>query len=218
MEQTTTRIKEHLFWDIRLEGSDISVTVEGDVVTLTGTVPTYIARLYAEDDAFIEPGIRSVKNELEVRHAGIARLPADAELEENVKKLLLWSSSIDSTRITVSVKNGVVTLSGTVEAYWQKLRAGELAADALGVRRVENEAAVVPALSYKDEAIAANIVSALGRVVNMDVGVIDVEVTKGMVTLSGPVPDWLTWRYAENIARSARGVKGVTNALRIERR
>lgn len=218
MEQTTTRIKEHLFWDIRLEGSDISVTVEGDVVTLTGTVPTFIARLYAEDDAFIEPGIRSVKNELEVRHAGIARLPADAELEENVKKLLLWSSSIDSTRITASVKNGVVTLSGTVEAYWQKLRAGELAADALGVRRVENEVVVVPALSYKDEAIAANIVSALGRVVDMDAGVIDVEVTGGKVTLSGPVPDWMTWRYAENIARSARGVKGVTNDLRIGRR
>lgn len=211
-------IKEHLFWDIRLEGSDITVKVTDDVVTLAGTVPTFLARLYAEDDALSEPGIKAVDNKLEVRHAGIAKLPTDAELEENVRKLLVWSSSIDSTRIRISVQNGVVTLGGTVEAYWQKLRAGELAADVLGVRTVENTIAIVPALAYKDEAIARNIISALDRVVDIDVGVLNVEVKDGTVTLSGPVPDWMTYRYAENIARSARGVTGVTNAMHIERR
>ncbi|MHB9155245.1 MAG: BON domain-containing protein, partial [Endomicrobiales bacterium] len=186
-EEIKRDVKDRLFWDSRVECSDIRVEVKEDgTVTLSGTVPTYCAWQYAAVDALSTPGVRTVDNRLAVRPAGISKLPSDAELESNVKNLLLWSSSIDSEKIRVSVNAGVVRLEGDVEAYWLKERAGILASDVLGVSSVDNRIAVVPTLRYKDEAIAKNILSTLDRTTGIDVGLLNVLVENGEVTISWP--------------------------------
>ena len=50
-------------------------------------------------------------------------MSSDSEIKMNVEQELRWDPDIDSTDVAVAVKNGVVTLSGYVRSYAQKLRA-----------------------------------------------------------------------------------------------
>ncbi len=45
----------------------------------------------------------------------------DFELKKNVETELNWEPSVNAAEIGVAVKDGVVTLTGKVESYWEKL-------------------------------------------------------------------------------------------------
>jgi osmotically-inducible protein OsmY len=214
-EQLRGRILEQLLWDSRLDASGIRVEMDGDTVRLTGTVATFADSRAAEDDARAIAGVGAVVNALVVRYPEGVTLPSDADIESNIRSIFFWSSSIPSSRVRPSVIDGVVTLEGSVDTYWQKLKAEELAADVIGVIGVDNRLAVVPTESYHDEAIAGSIIAALDRNINIDTRSINVEVENGTVTLSGTVSDWTSLREAEKTALYMSGVKAVTNNLTV---
>lgn len=214
-EQITAMILEQLLWDSRVNASEIRVNVDDSTVKLTGTVPTYADLKAAEEDAWNTPGVISVTNALSVRYPQGTRLPCDTDIESNIRNIFLWSSSIPASRVQLSVVYGVVILEGSVNTYWQKLKAEELAADVVGVIDVNNRLAVVPTQSYHDEAIAHGVIAALERNININTRSLNVEVENGMVILSGIVPDWTSLREAEKTALYISGVKSVTNDLAV---
>src|SRR5258708_5491547 len=80
----------------------------------------------------------------------------DEELQRNVMDQLKWDARIKPTEIGVTVKDGVVTLVGTVDSYMKKWTAEEIALRVAGVKAVANELSVkLPSSSVRtDEDIA----------------------------------------------------------------
>jgi len=81
----------------------------------------------------------------EERSAG--RVLDDAKISTVVKSKLVADKLSNLVKVGVGVKNGVVTLSGTVDNWEQRTRAEELARGAKGVQRVVNDIEVKPQTS-----------------------------------------------------------------------
>ncbi len=214
-EELRKDVQDQLHWDSRVNGGDVKVEVEDATVTLTGTVPTYSARRAAQEDAWLVPGVRAVDNRLKVAYQSEAQVPADSEIATNLTNVISWDSDLENADVDVFVKDGWVTLRGTVNAYWKKLRAEELAATLTGVHGVTNELAVVPSGSYEDKLIADSIVAALERNTHGDVEFINVQVNRGEVTLTGSVSSLPAFQTAQQAAEYTPGVVAVNNELTI---
>jgi hypothetical protein len=63
----------------------------------------------------------------------------DLELKKSVEAELNWEPSVNAAEIGVAVKDGVVTLTGRVDSYWEKMAAERSAARVAGVRAIANE-------------------------------------------------------------------------------
>jgi osmotically-inducible protein OsmY len=206
-------IVDQLYWDHRVDASDVKVDIKDDKVTLWGTVPSYFARNAAFYDTYSITGVTKIENNITVKYPTIPELPSDQDIQAHIENLLLWNESIDSTNINVTVNTGIVTLTGSVDAYWKKLTAENVVGRARGVLDINNELAVVPTKNVVDKAIAKDIVNAIDRHYGLDPEEIDVRVSKGKVTLSGEVKSWLDYRSAMNIAEFTIGVKDVDDKL-----
>ncbi len=142
----------------------------------------------------------------------------DLELKKSVESELNFEPSINAAEIGVAVKNGVVTLSGRVPSYWEKVSAERAAARVSGVKAVANELEVrLPGSSERtDEDIAQAAVDTLRWSVFVPQDRIKVKVSKGWITLEGNVD----WQYqksaAEKAVRKLYGVLGVSNLIEVK--
>jgi osmotically-inducible protein OsmY len=209
-------ITEHLLWDSRIEGADIAVEVDDEYgVTLTGTVPSSLVKRAATEDAFAIPGITRVANRIEVQET-VSGLPHKGrELQAALETVFAPYRGMDNVK--VSVINGHVHLSGTVDTVWKKMRAEEMACETAGTERVENALAVVPSNSPHDEALAADILSAIRRTGKVDPKKVTIEVRGGKVTLSGTLATWEELSAVYSAAKYSRGTINIDNQLRISR-
>ena len=66
-------------------------------------------------------------------------MKTDSELQRDVLDELKWEPSVNAAHIGVSVKDGIVTLSGHVTSYWEKYVAERAAKRVYGVKAVANE-------------------------------------------------------------------------------
>jgi len=142
----------------------------------------------------------------------------DLELKRAVESELNFEPSINAAEIGVAVKDGVVTLTGRVPSYWEKVAAERAAARVAGVKAVANELEVrLPGSSERtDEDIARAAVDALKWNVLVPEDRIKVKVSKGWVTLEGSAD----WQYqksaAEKAVRRLLGVVGVSNLIEVK--
>jgi len=215
-EEIKQDVADELYWDDSVDASDVVVEVARGEVTLTGTVPDYTSYMSAEDDAWTMPGVRFVRNDLIVKFPAGFAAPADAHIKANIENLLRWQPGIDSTDIRVSVERGWVTLDGSVDAYWKKVRAEDVSLGITGVAGVGNNLTVTPTKDIEDMAISQDIRDALLRQGNVAADLVDIEVEEGKVILSGSVPSLQAFRAAERIARKTLGVRKIDNRLVIE--
>ena len=125
----------------------------------------------------------------------------DTELQRDVLDELKWEPSVNAAHIGVSVKDGIVTLSGHVSSYAEKYAAERAAKRVYGVKAVANELDVkLPGSSQRtDEDIAAAAVNALKSNISVPADKIKVTVSKGWVKLEGEVE----WQYPEGRRRDA---------------
>ncbi len=141
----------------------------------------------------------------------------DQAIRERVRDALAFEPSIDELHIGVTVENGVVTLSGYVETYAQKLAAENTVQGVKGVRGIAQEIEVRRAADKQvaDDQIAARALSIIAWDATVPDGQVQVTVQKGWVTLSGTVP----WHYqrdaAERAVRKLSGVSGISNAIEV---
>src|SRR5437870_12616092 len=140
----------------------------------------------------------------------------DEELKKEVLAELKWDAQIQPNEIGVSVKDGVVTLTGWVDSYLKKWSAEDAAHKVTGVKAVANDIEIKLATERTDSDIAEAAVHAL----EWDAGVpsdrVKATVSKGWVTLKGEVE----WQYqkqdAEQVVRRLTGVMGVTNLITVK--
>ena len=142
----------------------------------------------------------------------------DQELQQDVLAELKWDAQIQPNEIGVSVKDGVVTLTGWVDSYLKKWSAEEAAHKVAGVKAVANDIEIKLATERTDPDIAEAAVHALEWDAFVPTDKVHVTVSKGWVTLKGEVE----WQYqkqdAERVVRRLTGVKRVTNLITVNPR
>ena len=145
-------------------------------------------------------------------------MKSDSEIEKDVRDELKWDPDLDATDIAVSVSDGVVTLAGFVKNFVDKYEAETAAKRVAGVVAVANDIEVrVPSIDERpDPDIARDAVAALKSQLPLSSEHIKVILKNGWITLEGQVE----WQYqrttAETAVRRIKGVKGVTNSIRLE--
>lgn len=145
---------------------------------------------------------------------------SDATLRQTVLDELDYDPQINAAHIGVAVENGVVTLSGHVGSYAEKLAAEKAARRVRGVRAIAEELRVrfLGDPKTADDEIAARAVAILRWSVAAPADHVSVKVQHGHVQLSGEV-DWQYQRHAaENAVRQLSGVAGIVNAITVRPR
>ncbi len=134
-ENIELAILDAYLYDPRVNMFEVDVTVEDGTVTLEGTVNNLKAKRAASQDARNTTGVWQVENRLLVR---VPDMPADRRIADSLKTALLRDPLVDRFDITVSVINGEAYLRGTVDTYFEKLRAQTVAEGIPGVIEVNN--------------------------------------------------------------------------------
>ena len=141
----------------------------------------------------------------------------DIQLQSDVRAEIAWDPRVHDKEIRVAAADGVVTLTGSVPSYADKVAAERAAERVLGVKAVANDLAVAVPVTYQrsDTDIAQAVVNALEWDVQVPDTKIKAAVTNGWITLEGGVE----WRYQRDVAaravRNLAGVRGVTNNITI---
>ena len=142
----------------------------------------------------------------------------NALVRKNVLDELEFEPSLDATHIGVVVDDGVVTLSGHVSSFAEKIAAENAARRVRGVRAIAEEIEVRYPSDKKtaDDEIAKRCLNILKWDTTIPPDAVNVTVQNGWVTLAGQV----TWQFqrkaAEDAVRKLSGVVGVTNAISIK--
>ena len=141
------------------------------------------------------------------------------KLQHDVQEELEWDPSVDASQIGVAATQpGIVTLTGTVATYAEKVSAERAAKRVSGVRVVANDIEVRPVGSMKRT--DTDIAQAVLRALDWDIAVphekIKARVDDGWVTLEGEVVLQFQRAAAENAVRRLNGVRGVTNQIRLQ--
>jgi osmotically-inducible protein OsmY len=138
---------------------------------------------------------------------------AAVDLKEKVLNELKWEPSVKEAEIGVIVKDGVVTLTGKVESWTEKVAAEHAAQRVSGVRAVANDLQIsLPSRGVRtDSDIASAAANALQWHSSLPRDVIKVTVDQGWITLKGKV-DWHYQKVAaERAVRHLQGVRGIIN-------
>jgi osmotically-inducible protein OsmY len=141
----------------------------------------------------------------------------DLVLRQRVLDELEFEPSVDAAHIGVSVRNGIVTLTGHVESYVEKFAAERVARHVRGVKAVAQEITVELPTDQKtaDDEIAARAVQILEWDALVPHQRVTIKVEHGIVTLGGEV-DWHYQRAeAEYDVRKLGGVKAVINSIAV---
>lgn len=130
----------------RLSKYDFTVDSSNDTLYLSGRVQSVYEREEAEDIALKIPGVVDLVNNIEVtRKQGYAKIPGepdepetvikhaemkpDEAIKRDIEKQLWWSPFVNEDEVEVSVENGEVTLTGTVDTELERRYAQENAYD-----------------------------------------------------------------------------------------
>ncbi|MDR0181973.1 BON domain-containing protein [Lysobacter arvi] len=138
----------------------------------------------------------------------------DKQLRRHVLDELEFDPAVLAADIGVSAHDGVVTLTGCVPTYPQKLAAERAAWRVRGVKAVAQEIEVHYGIERpQDEQLAHRVLDSLAWNVDVPPGAVRVTVHKGWITLEGQV-QWQHQRdSAEAPLRHLHGVTGITNNL-----
>ncbi|WP_332814370.1 BON domain-containing protein [Ramlibacter sp.] len=199
-----------LAWDPAVDSGRVGVAVKDGVVTVSGTLPTYMQKWAVERAVRRVAGVRGIALDLEVSLApGHKR--NDTELAQAAIQSLGWHTFVPPGSVRVEVEDGWVTLSGEVEWLYQS-RAAERAVEPLaGVRGVTNEITV--RTSADSQRIRDQIMAAFTRHAHREASRISIEVDGGIVTLKGRVDSLAEHDAAIGTATAAPGVSKVVDRL-----
>jgi osmotically-inducible protein OsmY len=205
-------VKEELAFDPRVDVKAIAVSAKGGVVTLTGSVPTFAAKLAASRDAERVNGVSAVVEHMDVSLPDM-HARSDADLAKAVADALNWDVEVPHGKIKPSVRDGRVTLEGTVDWQYQRTAADGAIRYLVGVKGVNNLIAVAPS-SGRAIDVKEHIKAALSRSAEADAQRITVDTAEGGgVTLRGTIHSWAEREEVMRAAWATPGVRKVKDDL-----
>ena len=206
-------ILDELAYEPIVDPAHIGVTADQNVVTLTGHVGSYAQKLAALSAVRRVKGVHGIADEIEVRAPSDAKM-SDDEIASRAINVLSWDSVVPSEAIQVTVRDGLVTLTGKVHWYYQKSSAERDVRNLSGVRSMVNNIEVEP--HARADNVKKKIEAALTR--HAEIEAKDIRVTvrdNDEVLLEGKVRNWDEKFAVENAAWPAPGVKNVRDRLTI---
>lgn len=238
-DRIASALEKTLTLDPVTDEYDIQASVENRIVHLEGTVPSLKVKRAAAQDARNTVGVVAVRNRLRVRSE---HLPDDEVITERVERALSRDPYVERFDVAVETRNGVVDLSGTVDSYFEKSHADDIAAGVRGVVRIDNDLIVTdtaipyvrdpyvdrwflsehdwfrydpPRTFRTDLAIEQDIETELWWSAVVSAGDVSVDVDNGVAELTGTVDSWREWRAARQNAFEG-GATWVINNLTVE--
>ena len=142
----------------------------------------------------------------------------DTSLYQDVISELVWDARLQPNEIGISVKGGVVILTGYTDSFGKKSTAEQVAKRVFGIKGVVNDIQVHLPNSgeYTDADIASAVVQALEQCTNVPLDRVKVVVRTGWVTLEGAVDRYDQCEDAEEVVRELIGPAGVTNLIMVK--
>ena len=122
-------------WSVPKE--KVTIKVQDGWVTLDGELPWNYQKEAAKNSINQLSGVKGVINNIKIKSNS-----HDLIEQEDVENAIGRSFSIDDCDISVSVSGTTVTLTGTVDSFYQKEEAGRIAWNTPGIWHVNNELAV----------------------------------------------------------------------------
>jgi osmotically-inducible protein OsmY len=238
-EELSQAVRAMLSRDPEADADAVDVTVAKGVVTLEGEVENAKARRVALRRAAMVSGVKEVRDALTV--SSRQAHSEDREIAREIVAALAANPITEAYKISVAADEGVVTLSGHVDSWFERGTADDIASSINGVRDVKNDLIVERAedrLAYdayvdtwsiyeydwytpkppttwkQDSEIVQSIEREFTWSPFVDGGQIDVSVHKGVATLEGEVDSIAQIEAATENALDG-GAAGVVNKLRV---
>ncbi len=131
--------------NVSIPNEKVTVKVEDGWVTLSGELPWNYQKDAAKHAVNFLTGVKGVFNNITIKSES-----HDAIEQKDVEAAIARSWSIDDSDLNVSVAGTTVTLSGTVDSWYQKEEAGRIAWNTPGIWHVKNELAVDYEYAFTD--------------------------------------------------------------------
>jgi osmotically-inducible protein OsmY len=148
-EELHEAVKDALVYDPRVRSFNVDVEVVGSIVTLRGEVDNLKAKRAAERNAKNTVGVTGVDNRIKVRYDTTGDdSKDDTKIAEDIRNAMLRDAYVERFEVTVSVIDGTAYLYGTVDSYFEKNRADDIASRVSGVLDVVNRLNVHDATAY----------------------------------------------------------------------
>ena len=203
----TNAIEKEMWLDQAVNANTINVSTADGIVTFTGTVDNILAKDRAVKIAESTKGVLAVINRIKVEP-----MPnrSDSDIRESVESALINDPATETFKISVNVNKGVVTLTGSVDSWTEKLLCTDVSKGVRGVKDIKNDISVNYKTTRPDLEIKNDIEGRLANDVRVDDNLIKVNVNNGDVTLTGSVGS-LREKIRAKLDSWVIGVKSVNN-------
>ncbi|MDQ2823097.1 MAG: BON domain-containing protein [Pseudomonadota bacterium] len=212
--KTDTQLQQdvlaELDWNPAINAADIGVEVKDGIVTLSGHVGSFAEKWDAERAARLVGGVQALTIALDVNLLGSSKRE-DVDIARAVQNALLWSISVPSNDILVTVEAGHVTLAGEVKWTFQREAAVQAVRYLMGVTGVTDQ--IVITAHVRSATVKDQIEASLKRRAHQEASQIGVSVHGNEVTLTGVVPTWTDRNLACHAAWGTGGVHNVVDRM-----
>ena len=208
----TADVSDELFWNPKLDSTEIAVSADNGKITMRGTVGSLREKREAEKAAQRVFGVISVDNKLQVKLMNDNKR-ADAELRGDVLQALMLDGLVPKT-VDAKVEDGFVTLTGTANWQYERDEAEFVASNIVGALDVLDEIELQYPTPDRGD-VQDSIKRAFKRNAALDADDLHVSTDNGTVTLKGTVSSWAEHDEAIDAAWAAPGVTSVHDDLTV---
>jgi osmotically-inducible protein OsmY len=208
----TADVTDELFWDPKLDSTEIAVSANDGKITMRGTVGSLRERREAQKAAQRVFGVISIDNQLQVKLMNDNKR-ADAELRGDVLQALMLDGLVPKT-VDAKVEDGFVTLTGTANWQYERDEAEFVASNIVGTLDVFDKIELKRQTPNGGD-VKDSIRKAFKRNAALDADDLHISTDKGTVTVEGTVSSWAEHDEAIDAAWAAPGVTTVRDDLEV---